>query len=203
MLAGASSLTTADQTMPTPTSSSSRPSTKDAAFSKRWCPYGWSTSASFWLWWPASSTTKSATRSDSEWMPSATKPCDLASTPTTICVVDSTTLTTTLTHVVREAALARSAGVWVLCSESSSISVKFMGLSVVGARPKVAATQAVDLQHHQVLRARADHGAQRYALVEAYQPPLTLDCQRQQVQVGQVVPLLRDHWPLLGSIGIR
>ena len=36
------------------------------------------------------------------------------------------------------AALARSAGVWLLCSESSSISVKFIQLPGVGASPKKA-----------------------------------------------------------------
>jgi len=35
---GFSSFTTADQTMPTPTASSSKPNTKDAAVSNRWCP---------------------------------------------------------------------------------------------------------------------------------------------------------------------
>jgi hypothetical protein len=67
--------------------------------------------------------------------------------------------------------------------------VKFIQLPVVAASPKVGARVAVALQHHQVLRACADHGAQGNALVEAYQPPLTLDCKRQQVQISQVARL--------------
>ena len=52
-------------------------------------------------------------------MPSAIKPCDFDNTPTTICAVESNTFTTTLTHVERDAAAARSAaGI----RESSSVS---------------------------------------------------------------------------------
>ena len=38
IVSGVSSLLTADQTMPTPTLSSNKPKTKEAAFSKRWWP---------------------------------------------------------------------------------------------------------------------------------------------------------------------
>jgi len=67
-------------------------------------------------------------------MPSAIKLCDLAHTPTTICTVDSTRLTTTLTQVLREAAAARSCGVCSVSSVSSS-SLKFIGCNPGTAKP--------------------------------------------------------------------
>ena len=65
-------------------------------------------------------------------MPSATRPCDLDSTPTTTWVTVRTMFTPTLTQVLRDAALARSAGVCSGSSVSSGNSVKDMvrGLGV-------------------------------------------------------------------------
>ena len=59
-------------------------------------------------------------------MPSAIRPCDLASTPTTIWMVDNTRLTPTLTQVLRDAAAERCAGVCSESSESSEKSLNFM-----------------------------------------------------------------------------
>ena len=67
-------------------------------------------------------------------MPSAIKPCDLATTPTTIWVMVKTRLTPTLTQVLREAAAARSAGVCSVSSGSSGRSVKFMAIRARGLR---------------------------------------------------------------------
>ena len=60
-------------------------------------------------------------------LPSAIRPCDFATTPTTICAVDSTAFTATLTHVEREAADERSAAEIVeSLSFSSLVSEKGM-----------------------------------------------------------------------------
>ena len=76
----------------------------------------------------ASSATKSATRSDRQCLPSAIRPCDFDNTPTTIYAVDSTTFTTTLTHVKRDAADERSAAeIGESSSFSSLMSEKGMG----------------------------------------------------------------------------
>ena len=113
--------------MPAPTASRITPSASDAAVSKRWCPYGWSSSASFWLCRFASSTTKSTPDQTANECHRQSSPCDFDSTPTTICAVDSSTFTTTLTHVEREAAAARSAGE---IGESSSDSVLMVGMGI-------------------------------------------------------------------------
>ncbi len=95
---------------------------------------GWSASASFSAVPVGQQHDKSATRSDSEWMPSAISPCDLDSTPTTICKVSK--------HHVRPARLTQGAarsgrgalqGVGV-CSESSTKSVRFIGGQSKGDR---------------------------------------------------------------------
>ena len=70
-------------------------------------------------------TTKSAMRSDSEWIPSAIKPCDLEKMPAAICATVNKKLTTTLIQVLFDAAAARSALVCVLsCVFSRSVNCK-------------------------------------------------------------------------------
>ena len=58
--------------------------------------------------------------------------------PTTIWVQDKTRLTATLTQVLRLAAAARSAGVCVACSESSSGVEKFMVLAIAEMRGQLS-----------------------------------------------------------------
>ena len=75
-----------------------------AAVSKRWWPYGWSVSASFFAWCPANSTIKSATRSDRAWPPTAIRPCD-------VCAQHGRELMATL----NKSLAARSSLLWAVC----------------------------------------------------------------------------------------
>ena len=88
---GFSSFTAADHSVPAPTASRITPSASDAAVSKRWCPYGWSSSGipSGCAGWPAAPQSPTPDRTANEYHPQSTY--DFDNTPTTICAVESST----------------------------------------------------------------------------------------------------------------
>ena len=72
---------------------------------------------------------KSAIRSESEWIPSATRPCDLAMLPTTTWITVSVRFTATLTQVLRRAAALRCSALYCGSSVSWARSVNFTSLA--------------------------------------------------------------------------